>query len=244
METKNKAKVILQARMGSSRLPGKVLKKLGNHSSLYYQFERIKKSNWIDQVIVATTQDVGDEEIVRECEKIGIRCFRGPTQDVLARYYHCAKEMNLSSFPIVRITGDCPLIDFRVIDSVIESYFSNSCHYSSNVRPATFPDGMDVEVMSYSILERAFLNARNEFEREHVTPWIFEYLKNNPSLWSNVEAPQNYSKYRLTLDQLEDFEVISHLVNKFDGNASYIDYVNYLEKNLNWVAKNEKFRAR
>ncbi|KAF0819044.1 N-Acetylneuraminate cytidylyltransferase [Bacillus sp. ZZV12-4809] len=199
---------IIQARMGSTRLPGKIMKQVRGKSLLDYQLERVQKSNKLDEIIVATTIKGQDDYIVDFCKERNIKVSRGSEDNVLERYYHAAKEANADI--VVRMTSDCPLIDPEIIDLVISSYLENSLDYVSNTQIRTYPRGMDTEVFSFSVLEQAFMNAQKEYEKEHVTPYL--YL--NPNLYSigQVENDVDLSKYRLTVDTPEDFELISILI--------------------------------
>ncbi|OAT80984.1 acylneuraminate cytidylyltransferase [Bacillus sp. MKU004] len=201
---------IIQARMGSTRLPGKIMKKVNDKSLLDYQLERVKRSNILDEIVIATTTKEHDDFIVEFCENQKTKVYRGSEDNVLERYYYAAKEANADI--VVRMTSDCPLIDPEIIDHVISNYLDSDFDYVSNTQIRTYPRGMDTEVFSFSVLEQAYLNAKKEYEKEHVTPFI--YL--NPSIYSigQVENNQDYSKYRLTVDTPEDFKLISILIEK------------------------------
>ena len=202
---------IIQARMGATRLPGKVLKILNNKSLLEFQLERIKLSERIQEIIVATTNESADDEIASLCNRRGIKVFRGSQNDVLSRYYHCAKENNAST--IVRLTADCPLIDPKVIDAVIDLYFSKKVDYAANTVPpetSYWPDGSDVEVFSFQALKKANEETTDISFREHVTFYFWKDTNKFSSV--QLDNKQDWSNYRFTLDYPEDYEVIK-LIN-------------------------------
>jgi spore coat polysaccharide biosynthesis protein SpsF len=200
---------IIQARMGSTRLSGKVMKELEGKTVLEHVIERAKQLKLIDEIIIATTIHDRDTVIEAEALRCGVKAFRGSEDDVLSRYYYAAKENELDI--VVRITSDCPLIDPKVLDEIIQFYLKNDYEIVSNagsdLSNRTYPRGLDTEVFSFKVLENAFKNAKEIYQREHVTPYIYEksgctyYYKNDI----------DYSRYRLTLDTDEDFKLISEI---------------------------------
>ncbi len=205
-----KTAIIIQARMTSTRLPGKVLMEVLNKPLLEIQMERLMKSKHADQIIVATTTNEDDQPIIKLCNKLGIECFRGSENDVLARYYLAAKKFMVDV--IVRITSDCPLIDPVVVDKVIDYYKTNYPRYDyvSNCLERTYPRGMDTEVISYVALEKAFIEASALTDREHVTTFI----RMNPRYFrlANIRYQRDYSCHRWTVDTKEDFELIKLII--------------------------------
>ena len=225
---------IIQARLASTRLPSKVLKKVNNTPLLEYQIKRIKQVKLIDKIVIATGVDKSNDRLVAFCRKIKIPIFRGLEDDVLDRFYQCAL-----SYPnyknIIRITGDCPLIDPAVIDQVIELFHASQADYGSNVNPPTYPDGMDVEIFTRESLIHAWENAKLTSEREHVTL----YIRNQNNLKQvNLHSPYDFSHFRLTVDNPEDFEVIKFLIQHSKITASYLDYISLLTKNPKVMFKN------
>jgi spore coat polysaccharide biosynthesis protein SpsF len=200
---------IIQARMGSTRLSGKVMKVIEGKTVLKHVIERVKQSDFIDVIIIATTTHDRDDVIEAEAIQCGVEFFRGNEDDVLSRYYYAAKNNNLDA--IVRITSDCPLIDSKVLDEIINYYQKNNYDIVSNagsdVLNRTYPRGLDTEIFSFKVLEKAFNNAVEKYQREHVTPYIYENSINIFYYKNNVD----YSKYRWTLDTEEDFELISEV---------------------------------
>ena len=200
-----KVVAIIQARMSSSRLPGKVLMPLANKPVLAHIVERLSYCKMIDKIVVATTNEVSDDLVADYCEYNNIDCYRGSLEDVLDRYYQTAKIHHAD--PIVRITGDCPVIDPVVVDAVITGYLSGE--YDCYGLGGEFPDGLDCTVFSFSAIEKAWKEAKLQSEREHVGP----YIENNPHLFRNgaLELFQGLSQQRWTLDELNDYELLSKI---------------------------------
>lgn len=196
---------ILQARTSSTRLPGKVIKQILGQPMLARQLERNLRSRNIDKLIVATSDRVDDQPIADLCEEIGVECFRGSLNDVLDRYYQAALEGGADH--IVRLTGDCPVADPEVIDRVIEFYHNGDYDYVSNILEPTFPHGLDVEVFRFEALKAAWQEATLPPQREHVTPFIWH----QPDRFNlaNFKHSEDLSHYRWTVDEPEDFELIT-----------------------------------
>lgn len=199
-----KVEAIIQARMSSTRLPGKVLMDLEGKPVLEHVVERVSACKYINEIIVATTNKKEDDAISKLCKKIGVNIYRGSEEDVLDRFYQAVKSFVPDH--IVRITADCPLIDPEVIDSVIKLHLKNNADYSSNTLKETYPDGEDVEVFTFKALEKSWKSAKLRSEREHVTP----YIRKNFSLFKlcNLEYRENLSNKRWTLDERRDYEYI------------------------------------
>jgi len=195
---------IIQARTGSSRLPGKVLLKLGDKTVLEHVISRVNKSRFIDEAIVATTINHSDLGIVKLCADNGIRVFCGSEEDVLDRFFQLAKIVQPDQ--IVRVTADCPLIDHGIIDEVIQKHLDTKADYTSNVIIETYPDGEDVEVFNFESLRKAWKDSNAMSTREHVT----QHIRNHPQEFKIVshEHASNLSKKRWTLDNKEDYEFI------------------------------------
>ena len=234
---------IIQARMGSSRLPGKVLLDLAGRPVLWHAVERVRKARRVEQVSVATTLAPGDESIRRFCAKNEIPCFAGSENDVLDRYWQAALAAGAGPGDgIVRITADCPLIDPEVIDQVIAAFLSSGADYVSNVNPPTFPDGLDVEVFSFSALRIAWREAALQSEREHVTP----YLRNHPEKFSahNVTHSSDLSALRWTLDEPADYALLQRIVAELDRNKPEFhleDVLQVLAAHPEWQELNRDF---
>ncbi len=207
--------VVIQARMGSSRFPGKVLEDLQGHPMLWHVVNRVRQARKIDEVVVATTDRRVDDPIARFCERVSVACFRGSEQDVLDRFYQAARANGADI--IVRITADCPLIDPAVIDKVVARFEQGDCDYVSNVFRYTYPDGLDTEVFSSAALERAWREASKPSEREHVTP----YLRTDRFRTANVESeiPVSPVKFRWTVDHPGDLEFVRKVYAAFSKNG-------------------------
>lgn len=201
--------VVVQARLGSSRLPGKVLLPVLGKPLLLHMIDRVRASVMPDLVVVATTTEAEDDPIVGLCLEEEIQCFRGHSTDLLDRHYKAGRHFHADV--VVKIPSDCPLIDSTVINRVLCFYMHNreNCDFVSNLHPASYPDGNDVEVIPMSVLERAWKEAKQPHEREHTTPYIWD----NPELFriGNVEweRPVDYSMtHRWTIDYPEDYDFI------------------------------------
>jgi spore coat polysaccharide biosynthesis protein SpsF len=212
-----KITAIVQARMGSSRLPGKVLKELGEETALARVIRRLQRSTLIDELLVATTVSPADDAIVDECARICVPTFRGSELDVLDRYYRAAQISNTDI--VVRITSDCPLIDPAVTDQTIRHFLEQSGDYCSNALLRTFPRGLDTEAMRFDVLERAWNEARFPHQREHVTPYIYEH----PELFRicSFESSEDYGHYRWTLDTAKDLELLRTIYERFEGRDDF-----------------------
>ncbi|WP_028584662.1 aminotransferase class III-fold pyridoxal phosphate-dependent enzyme [Desulfogranum mediterraneum] len=205
-----KTGALVQARMGATRLPGKVLMELGKEPVLQHVVKRVSRSKLVDEVLVATTIEPGDLPVVGWCAAQSVRVYCGSEEDVLDRFYHTARLAGLDV--IVRITADCPFIDPEVIDLVITRFIEGDFDYVNNCGNESWPDGLDVEVFSFKSLEKAWKSADLLSEREHVTPFIY----NNPSLFKLdvVDHEPSLKGMRWTLDQEEDFTFISLVYNE------------------------------
>jgi spore coat polysaccharide biosynthesis protein SpsF len=198
---------IVQARTSSNRLPGKVLLDIMGKPMLERQIERLGRAETISKLVLATSDQQDDNALETLCKNIGLACFRGKLDDVLDRFYQCAAQY--SPDHVVRLTGDCPLADPTIIDQTIRYHLDGDYDYTSNVLTPTWPDGMDVEVMRLQCLSDAFNEARLPSEREHVTSFIYS----NPNRYrlGSVTQKQNLSALRLTVDEMQDFELIKKI---------------------------------
>ncbi|MGE7910998.1 cytidylyltransferase domain-containing protein [Lysinibacillus xylanilyticus] len=225
---------IIQARMGSTRLPGKILKIVNDRPLLSYQIERLQQSSYITDLVIATTIDDKDDLIVDFCKKNNVLCFRGSEEDVLARYYETAKAFEADA--IVRITSDCPIIDVQVVDKTIRYFIDNkNLDYVSNTVEKTYPRGQDTEIFSFAVLERAYNEAILKRDREHVTAYFYT----NPKVFKigSVKNEIDYSRYRWTVDTEEDFNLIKNIIeNLYCENPEFTlkDTVQLMEENPDW----------
>jgi spore coat polysaccharide biosynthesis protein SpsF len=231
---------IIQARMGSSRLPGKVLKDIGGEPMLIREVLRARRAQTIGQVIVATTVDPEDDPVADVCRGRGIPCFRGDPLDVLDRYYQAARSFAAET--IVRLTGDCPLIDPQEIDHTVRAYFDAGVDFAANRLPPpwrrTTPIGMDTEVVSFENLARAWRETDARHAREHVMPYFYEQEGRFSVLL--VDHVPDLGGYRLTVDTPEDLALVRAIYDHFDGTDEFSleDLIALLKERPEWVALN------
>lgn len=197
--------IIVQARMSSTRLPGKVMMEVLGKPLLEYQLERLQRTE--RPIIVATTTNEIDDPIISLCEKMDVPTYRGDEHDVLSRYYEAAIQAHADT--IVRITADCPLIDPDVIEKVIRYYLDHDVAYVSNSVERSYPKGMDTEVFSIDLLKQAYAHAKAAGEREHVTPYMYTHFPIKSVFYSS-----DLSDLRLTVDYQEDFEVVKSVIEE------------------------------
>jgi spore coat polysaccharide biosynthesis protein SpsF (cytidylyltransferase family) len=203
--------IVIQARTDSTRLSRKVLLPLyKDEKMINYVIRRVQLTKKADAVILATTREKKDDELAASVK--GIEVFRGDEDDVLDRYYNCAKEHGLDV--IARVTGDCPLIDYRIVDRVIEKYLEldDDMAFVANILTETFPDGMDVDLFSFKALEYAWKNAKKKSEREHIRPF---FKGNSRFRQVEVKSERFLGNYRLTVDEEEDFRLVKMIVEHF-----------------------------
>lgn len=205
---------IIQARMGSTRLPGKVLSDLGGQTALARVIRRVRRARALDDVIVATSESAADLAIVDQCRRLSTACFRGSEDDVLDRYYCAAKEVEATA--VVRITADCPLIAPEIIEETAAAFLNEQPDYASNALVPGYPRGLDVEVFTMEALSRTWQHARLPYERVHVTPYMYEVPGRFRVL--SVAAKADYSHYRWTLDTSEDLSMIRTVYEHFGSN--------------------------
>lgn len=231
---------IIQARMGSSRLPGKVLNDICGTPLLVREVIRVRRAHSLGQVVVATTINPEDDRIVDVCRVHGIPCFRGDPYDVLDRYYQAARLFNAET--IVRLTGDCPVIDPHEIDRTVKAFFAAGVDFAANRLPPpwkrTTPIGMDTEVVSFENLARAWHEAALKHEREHVMPYF--YAQDGRFKVLLVDHEPDLGGYRLTVDTPEDLALIRKIYQHFDCSDEFSmdDMIALLERRPDWVALN------
>lgn len=212
---------ILQARLNSSRLPGKMLMRFGEETVLEFVIKRLRHCRLVQHWVLATTDTSADDELVDVAVKLNMPVYRGSQDDVLDRLYQCARQFGMEH--IVRVGGDNPLIDPRIIDETIESYEKDKrgWDYFSNHHPPTFPDGQEVEIMPFRSLEKAWMEAKLPHEREHGTPFLWD----QPNLFrvGNYSRPGEnlYYKHRWTLDYQEDLDLLHEIVKAFPGRHDF-----------------------
>ena len=222
--------IISQARLGSSRLPNKVLMEINNESLLEIHINRLKKCLVTKNIILATTYEKNIDKLIEIGEKARVNIFQGETHDVLNRYYNASKSINPDY--IIRVTSDCPLIDPKLIDSILKMAIDQKLDYTSNILIESFPDGQDVEVISFKALEKCYHEAKLKSDREHVTP----YIKRNSSFngqemffSKNYKSEVDYSNIRMTVDELEDYNAIKLLIGKLGVNQNWQLYAEFIK---------------
>jgi len=198
---------VLQARVSSSRLPGKVLMPLLGQPMLARQVERIRRAKRLDALTVATSDQPSDDGIADLCASLGIDSFRGDLDDVLDRFYRAAAPSRPDH--VVRLTGDCPLTDPALLDDLVDLHIAGGYDYSSNVHPRTYPDGLDAEVFTFDLLERAWRDATSPAERSHVTPFMYERATGIRQ--GSLQDSQDRGDLRWTVDYPEDFAFVTRV---------------------------------
>lgn len=232
--------VIIQARMTSSRLPGKVLKPILGKPMLAYLLERVSRCQTMTQVVVATSNQPEDDVIEMFCLDNNVDCFRGDLHDVLDRYYQAAIKYQADH--VVRVTADCPLIDPTVMDEIIECHLLGQYDYTSNAIEPCYPDGLDVEVIKFDVLKQAWQKATMNSEREHVT----QYILQNDGIYKikSFLCPDDLSHIRLTVDEPEDFMLINKIFEELYPSTptfSYKDVLYFLEQNPDLIQLNSHY---
>jgi spore coat polysaccharide biosynthesis protein SpsF len=248
--------VIVQARMGSTRLPGKIMLDIvPGITMLEMVIRRLKYCKKVDRIIVATTTLPQDNVVEELCCDIGVEVFRGAEKDVLTRYYHCSEQYDLDT--IVRVTSDCPAIDPQILDNMIDFYSDNQNNlynlfnydYVSNIMERTYPRGFDAEIFSKDVLRSTFMEAKKELEREHVTPYIYSHPdKYRLGCYYNKRSNNDNHQYRLTVDTPEDLILakkvfkdlwyndnlftVDDVVKLFQENIDYKDFLNRFDENI------------
>lgn len=222
--------IIVQCRMNSKRLPGKILKKVLGKSLLEYLIERLLRVRKVNDICIACTTNKEDGAILDLANKYNLSTYCGSENNVLERYYHAASKYKYTD--IVRVTSDCPLIDPSILNEIIIKYYSTkNIDYISNSLKRTYPLGMEAEVFSFKSLQTSYKEVKNDFDKEHVTP----YIKRNIFFKKKgIVLKKIMNKYRLTLDTKEDFFLISKvLINLYPKNNFFtlMDVINFLNKN-------------
>ena len=211
-----KVVAIVQARMGSTRLPNKVMKEINRVPMIELLLSRLSQSKEIDQIVVATSIEDKNLPLVKHVEGLGYLCFRGSEDDVLQRYLDAARKSN--SGIVVRVTGDCPLIDPVLVDEVVSQFKLQQVDYLTNTLPPSYPDGLDTEVFTFAALERAAIESQDPFDHEHVTPYL---RRSGLFKIKGITHVQDLSNLRWTVDEEVDFEVISNIFNHFAPNIHF-----------------------
>lgn len=234
---------IIQARMTSSRLPGKILMDIDGQSLLEINLRRIVQAQAIDKIVVATTNLPSDDITAQVVSTLGFSVFRGDENDVLDRFYQAATQQTNQPDYIVRLTADCPLIDAALIDKIIGHALENQLDYCSNTLDPHFPDGQDIEVFTFSALQQAWQAASLASEREHVTPYLWKNstFKGGTLFKSDnyTEGEKNYGHLRMTVDEQSDYALIAILLRGLGTDCPWREYAEYIEQHLEIKAINQ-----
>lgn len=245
-DTNKKIAVIIEARMTSTRLPGKVLLPLNGKPSLERFIERIKKSEYLDEIIVATTIKKTDEPIVKLCKKLGIKYFCGSEEDVLSRVLLAAKSAEIDI--IVELTGDCPLINGALIDRGIEEFFTHPVDYAANTIQRSYPDGFDVRIFPTAILEKVDKITQDPIDRVHVSYYIYNHPeKFRLHNWGPKEKELFWPNLRVTLDEKADYKLLDIIFKNLlpiNENFSALDVVKFLKNNSHLLNINKNVRTK
>lgn len=239
-----KVLAITQARYGSTRLPAKILKEVNGQTLLEIHLRRILQAKNVNKLKIATTDEEGSIFIVEVANKVGVDYFKGSVEDVLSRFYGTAESEKPDY--VVRLTSDCPLIDPSIIDNIIDFTIHHDYDYV-RTDAASFPDGLDTEVMKFSVLERAYKEANMKSEREHVTPYIWKNGSSDGGTlfktfkFKNEVGNYNANDYRITIDEPEDFEVIKRLIEALGIDKGWKEYIDYLLAHKDIYDINSKF---
>ena len=217
---------IIEARLNSVRLPGKVLKKINGIPAIECLFKRISKSKYLDNIVVATSKNKKNLPLIEFLKKKNINLYIGEDQNVLKRFFDTANTYNASI--VVRITGDSVILDYRLLDKMIKKFIEKKVDFLCNTQPMTYPDGQDIEIFSFQSLKKTYKNAKLRYEKEHVTPYI---IKNKKFKKYNYENKIDYSKFRWSLDELEDLKVIRLIYAEFKPNI-YFSWEDAIKKVL------------
>lgn len=211
-----KTVAVVQARMGSSRLPGKVLKEVGGRPMIQFLLERLARAQTVDAIVLATSASAGNDSLAELVQGLGFDVYRGSEHDVLDRYYQAS--LGAKATTVIRITGDCPLVDPALVDEAVAAFASGDVDYLSNVAPPSYPDGLDLEVFSFAVLERAWREAKAPAEREHVTSFIRE---SGLFQIANLTGTSDHSGERWTVDEPADLTVVRAVVDHFGGRPDF-----------------------
>ncbi|MEI7752381.1 MAG: glycosyltransferase family protein [Candidatus Omnitrophota bacterium] len=208
---------LVQARMGSTRLPGKILMDIEGESMLWHVSDRLRRAKLLGGMIIVTSVSGSDDPVENFCKHENIDFFRGSENDVLDRYYHAATHFKIDQ--IVRITGDCPLIDPEVVDAVIQKHLSSGADYTSNTLNRTYPRGLDVEIFTFACLQAAYGQADQPFEREHVTPFIYQHAELFRLVSVEADPTLCGPDIRICVDMPEDLMLIRKICRELKGSA-------------------------
>lgn len=235
--------LITQARIGSTRLPGKVLLPVGEETLLSVHLKRLSQCTTVNKIVVATTFEDSVDRLIDICKESEVDYHQGSLEDVLDRFYQAAIQYQPDL--VVRVTSDCPLLDSRVVDQVVREALKRNVDYCANIITEDFPDGQDVEVFKFSVLQRAWKEATLKSEREHVTP----YIRNNSDLKGgklftahDVKCHSNFNSIRMTVDEKADLIAIQKLIDELGISSTWEEYVEYIIKHSDSIGNTDIVR--
>ena len=238
-----KVLLITQARIGSTRLPGKVLLPVGEETLLSIHLKRLRECTTVNQIVVATTFEDRVDGLIDICREADVDFYQGNLEDVLDRFYQASIKYQPDW--VVRVTSDCPLLDPRVVDQVVSKAIESDVDYCANIITEDFPDGQDVEVFKFSALDRAWNEATLKSEREHVTP----YIRNNSDLKGgdlftahDVKCYSNFNSIRMTVDEKSDLIAIRRLIDELGISSTWEEYVEYIIKHSDSIGNTDVIR--
>jgi len=238
-----KVLLITQARIGSTRLPGKVLLPIGEETLLSVHLKRLRGCTTINQIVVATTFEDGIDPLIDICKELEVDYHQGSLDDVLDRFHQAAIQYQPDW--VVRVTSDCPLLDSRVVDQVVREALKRNVDYCANIITEDFPDGQDIEVFKFSALQRAWKEATLKSEREHVTP----YIRNNSDLKGgelftahDVKCHSNFNSIRMTVDEKADLIAIRRLIDEYGIDSTWEEYADYISKHSESIGNSDIIR--
>ena len=236
---------IIEARMNSTRLPGKVLLEAAGKTMLSHLVDRIKVVNKIKNIIIATTKNKKDDQLEEFAFNNKLECYRGSEEDVMQRVIDSALKFNIDT--IVEITGDCPIIDPNIIDQCLEIYLNNDADYVTNCHIRSYPDGMDVQVYNLKTLEKSSKMTKNKLDREHVTL----HIRNNPQIFRSINLLPSkemfWPELGLTLDENKDYILLKKIIEYFDNKKAFFncrDVIELLKKKKNWIKINNSVKRK
>lgn len=232
---------IIQARLGSSRLPGKVMKDIEGNPVIKIVIDRLSNSKLIDKIVVATSNESKDDPLAEYLKELGISIFRGSENNVLSRYYEASIKYKASS--IVRITADCPIIDPNIVDMVIQKFLDKEADYCSNIFPRSYPQGLDTEIFTKAALKKTYLEAKTYYDKEHVTP----YIRNSEKFKViNLLNDKDASNHRWTLDYEEDLRLLKIIFKYFNPEIHFSSQqvMDFILENPEIISINKQYRIK
>lgn len=237
---KKKFDILIQARLTSRRLPNKVIKKIGNRTALKMLLDRLKKIKFINNTVIILPNNKKNNFLNNYVKKLGYKTFRGSENNVLDRYYKASKKFKSTN--IIRVTSDCPFLDFEILNKMIKIFTTLDFDYMSNINPRTFPKGLDIEIFTFKTLKKTWLLAKTKYDKEHVTPHM---VRNKNILHYNFKNNVNYSNLRITLDTAKDLKILNNIYRKLTKIRNFVlkDIIKLYKKSpkiFRWIKLKKK----